>query len=204
MIWNQKHLVAHDICLNVNWFWQKWYAVQDLRNNGRQQADIDFNMRWQIPEYGRLMCNVDASFHRASDKTGIGCCVRNNAGIFVSALTSWTRPELSPHEGETLGLWQAMSWAFSSGFQNVIFETDSKMLVDAVHSDSAGIPKFYVIVSKIRGLLALHYNFEVKFVRRQANMVAHTLAKATISNVNRHVYDYAPLCIQYYLRNDMS
>jgi len=42
------------------------------------------------------------------------------------------------------------------------------MLVDVVHSDNAGISEFYVIVSKIRCLLALHHNFEVKFVRRQA------------------------------------
>ncbi|XP_024640655.1 uncharacterized protein [Medicago truncatula] len=161
-------------------------------------------MRWQIPEYGRLKCNVDASFHRASDRAGISCCVRNDAGLFVSALTSWMRPKLSPHEGEALGLWHAMSWALSSGFHNVIFETDSKMLVDVVHSDNAGISEFYVIVSKIRGLLALHYNFEVKFVRRQANMVAHTLANVAILNASRHIYDYAPLCIQHYLRNDMS
>jgi len=38
-----------------------------------------------------------------------------------------------------------------------------------------------VIVSSIIYQLCLHFNFEVKFVRRQANMVAHTLARTACS-----------------------
>jgi len=97
---------------------------------------------------------------------------------------------LSPHEGEALGLWYVMSWVLSSVLQNVICKSDSKMLVYVVHSISADIYEFHVIFSKIRGLLALHHNFEVKFIQRQTNMIAHTLVKVAISNASRRVYDY--------------
>jgi len=30
MIWNQKQLSAHDICLNATQFWHEWYVVQEL------------------------------------------------------------------------------------------------------------------------------------------------------------------------------
>ena len=56
MIWNQNHLSAHDICLNVNRFWQEWYAIQELHNSGSHHANIESNMRWQTPEYGTLKC----------------------------------------------------------------------------------------------------------------------------------------------------
>jgi ribonuclease HI len=35
-------------------------------------------------------------------------------------------------EGEAMALLGAIQWVLSSGFQNVIFETDSKILSDAI------------------------------------------------------------------------
>ena len=39
--------------------------------------------------------------------------------------------------------------------------------------------EFYAIVSSIIYQLSLHFNFEVEFVRRQTNMIAHILSKTT-------------------------
>jgi hypothetical protein len=41
--------------------------------------------------------------------------------------------------------------------------------------------KFSSLVASIREILFVFSDFEVKFVRRQANMVAHSLARAVVS-----------------------
>jgi len=56
----------------------------------------------------------------------------------------------------------------------------NQLLVDAIHSRNVGISDFSSIVSCIRRILASNYNFDVKVIQRQANMVAYSLSKAAI------------------------
>lgn len=49
-----------------------------------------------------------------------------------------------------MGLWNAMNQVISLGLHNVTFESDSKILVDAIHSKGVEILEFSFIVSSIR------------------------------------------------------
>jgi hypothetical protein len=51
--------------------------------------------------------------------------------------------------------------------------------------------------------MLLNPNFKVRFVKRQANIVAHSLARAAISWPRRYLFDSLPLCIATYLHNEM-
>jgi hypothetical protein len=84
-------------------------------------------------------------------------------------------------EGEAVALLEAFHFANVNRWDRVVFESDSSTLVQALSSPCQGDSEFYVIVSSIIYQLSLHSNFEVKFVRRQANMVAHSLVRATCS-----------------------
>jgi hypothetical protein len=44
-----------------------------------------------------------------------------------------------------------------------------------------GISEFSFLISQINNILFCNPNFEVKFIKRQTNMVAHTLARAAIA-----------------------
>jgi len=67
-----------------------------------------------------------------------------------------------------------------------------------------GVFDFSVIVANIRRILALHCKFEVKFIRRQANMAAHSLARMAMSYASRQAFDYAPLCMIPHLIYEIS
>jgi len=84
-------------------------------------------------------------------------------------------------EGETIALLDAIHFADVKRLNQVVFESDLATLVQALSFPSHDDSEFYDIVSSIIYQLSLHFNFEVKFVRRQMNMVAHTLARATCS-----------------------
>jgi len=117
------------------------------------------------PPAGWLKCNVDAGFHRHQGVSSLGACIRDERGGFVRAHTSLREPMLQAIEGEAMALLGAIQWVLSSGFQYVIFETDSKILSDAIFRKKEDISEFGSIVTKINRLLSLNSNFVVKFIR---------------------------------------
>ncbi|PNY08681.1 BZIP-like protein [Trifolium pratense] len=117
------------------------------------------------------------------------------SGTFVTAATSWKANRVSVIEGEAAALPEAMQFARTSGRHNVI---------DAMSLNYAGVSEFSMLISSIKNLLNLCPNFEVKFVRRQTNMVAQTLVKAAICYPSHHVFEFIPLCIESMVNNEMT
>ncbi|CAJ2646835.1 unnamed protein product [Trifolium pratense] len=145
-IWNQKQMNPDQINHWAQAQWSEWNAAQ-RRVTADATEGSAVQRRWVKPNTGKLKCNVDAACHRSIDKTSYGCCLRDSNGDFIQALSGWCNPELSVCEGEALGMWQAMSWVQNLGLSKVIFESDSKTLVDAVNSKSVGGSEFHALVS---------------------------------------------------------
>ncbi|XP_058756177.1 uncharacterized protein LOC131629404 [Vicia villosa] len=95
-----------------------------------------------------------------------------------------------------------------AGFNNHVGTTNRgwciviKEVVQAIHSDHEGGSEFSLIIMSIKILLHVFSNFEVKFIRRQANSVAHSLAKAANSWARRSVIHMIPPCIEHHVLNE--
>ena len=87
-------------------------------------------------------------------------------------------------EREAVALLDAIHFADVNTWDQAIFESDSATLVQTLSSSGHGDSKFYAIVSSIIYQFSFHSNFKVKFVKRQVNMVAHTLTRAACSWVS--------------------
>ena len=86
--------------------------------------------------------------------------------------------------GEALGLHSALQWLSDMQFDNVDFETYSKMTSDAFHATRDNTSKFGCIISSCRSLYSSFFtNSRVEFVRQQANGVAHALAGEAAADV---------------------
>ncbi|GAU50368.1 hypothetical protein TSUD_284660 [Trifolium subterraneum] len=103
------------------------------------------------------------------------------SGHFMAGMTQWQQTVISSVEGEAWTLLLAMEEARHRGLDRVQFESDSKVLIEAIHMKRTGNSEFLSIVHDILSLMSSFINFEVKFVRRQANLIAHTLARAANS-----------------------
>jgi ribonuclease HI len=95
--------------------------------------------------------------------------------------TYWNEGKCSIIEGESIASFKAMEEMQHRGITHVIFQTDSKSVVDAIHKLSVGNSEFSSLICNINNILLSNPNFVVKFIKRQANMVAHTLDRAAIS-----------------------
>ena len=159
---------------------------------------------WEKPRETWLKCNVVAAFHVGNHFTSFACCVRDSRGQFIRAQTKWQRANMTVLEGEAVALLDAIHFADVNRWDRVVFESDSASLVHNLSSPVHGDSEFCAIVSSIIYQLSLHSNFEVKFVRRQANMVAHSLARAACSWASHRIFDSYPSCIEHWSINDNS
>lgn len=77
-------------------------------------------------------------------------CIRNSNGRFIKAQTTCSAPVLRVFEGEATGLLAAMQWVISLELGNVIFEVDSKMVLDSIKGNRANISGYGDIISSAR------------------------------------------------------
>jgi hypothetical protein len=65
----------------------------------------------------------------------------------------------------------------------MIFEHDSKVIVDVIHNLSIYLTELGSIISNIKSLIHVASNFEIKFIRRQT-MVAISLEMSKNTSTN--------------------
>ncbi|GAU49043.1 hypothetical protein TSUD_237000 [Trifolium subterraneum] len=183
--------------------WSDWKFVQAVNSSSSAHEQNQLVMQWQKPNVRWYKCNVDASFHHDARKTSVGWCVWDSRGYFVLGGSYVIQGRCSINEGEAIAMLEAIKELSQRGFTNVLFETDSKNVADAIRHMHNGVSEFSSIIHKIKCMLSFNSDFEVKSVRRQANMVAHTIARAAISWPSRYVFDLIPPCINNLLYNEM-
>jgi len=173
-------------------------------NTKASTPHLHIRISWQPPISSRYKCNIDAAFSSQHNRTCIGICVRDSEGAFVLA-QSITHPcTVSVDVGEALGLHFALQWMSDMQFDNVDFETDSKLTVDAFLATRNDLSEFGCIIYSCRSLFRnLFSNSRVEFVRRQANAVAHALAREATSLASPAVYYDIHTCIETIIINEM-
>jgi len=196
------------------------HLLEGWRNGNRKQAltrqdntpsipssshhNGDANFGWRKPRSGRYKCNDDASFSNTTNKVGFGMCVRDSDENHVRSKTMRFTPICSVDVGEALGLHHAIRWIHELQLTNVDFVVDSKRVADYFNKGRGDVTEFGSIMdSSIHFCNTYLTNSHVEFIRRQANDVAHNLAKATTSNTSFQVFDDIPTYITNLIFNEM-
>jgi len=158
--------------------------------------------RWSKPSVGRFKCNVDAYFFVSLNKVGFGACIRDAEGNYVIGRTDCLTPLLDVEMGEAIGLLYAMHWVKDLNLVNMDFETDSKVVAESIYKGE-GVSDFMAIIHKCRHLLMTDLaNSDVRFIRRQANSVAHSLARETLNYASFQYHLNIPHCIHTLINNE--
>ncbi|CAJ2632963.1 unnamed protein product [Trifolium pratense] len=170
-----------------------WRSAQQIRQSAHITQPSPQQTVWTKPRHGRYKCNVDASFSLDRNKVGIGMCLRDDHGRFVAARTEWIEPIVDVEIGEAIGLLYALKWVEGMQLYDTDFEMDCKKIVDSLHSKRTYLSDLGAILMDCRNILASNLvNSDVKFIRRQANEVAHRLAGAATSLASFHNFITIP------------
>ncbi|GAU31707.1 hypothetical protein TSUD_215080 [Trifolium subterraneum] len=203
-VWNNIFDTIQTVCKRANHLITGWRNAQQVRALADNPQHTSQQVEWTKPINGRYKLNVDASFSHLYNKVGIGMCIRDDQGCFVKAKTEWIEPILDVEIGEAMGLLRALKWIDELQLHNTDVEVDCKRVVDGLNSKRNINSDFGAILSDCRSLLATNLvNSNVKFIRRQANEVAHSLAWVATSSASFQNFIDIPTCIYDIIINEM-
>ncbi|CAL1357061.1 unnamed protein product [Linum trigynum] len=99
---------------------------------------------------------------------------------------------VNPLVAETLGLREDIQWCQALGIHQVRFEGDAKVLIEKVNAKDVQDGRVGGIISEILSLLGVIGGFWVRFVGRNSNRVAHSVARKvmSLSPASCRLYDF--------------
>ncbi|XP_058784473.1 uncharacterized protein LOC131659278 [Vicia villosa] len=146
-IWHNEKEEAPKLGMITFRNWHDWLTAQ--RTQGREN-NVQNITNWNPPAEGWLKCNVDAGFNSHVGTTNRGWCIRDKRGNFIIAGVAWDIGTLSILEAEAYALKEAIEGAITLHLDNIIFESDSQQVVQAIHSDHEGGSEFSLIIMSIK------------------------------------------------------
>ncbi|PNX97926.1 60S ribosomal protein l23 [Trifolium pratense] len=165
---------------NGNWEFmveKEWRAVQTLEDwrqacakdkpaAAHQQNSV--SLRWRKPVSGRLKCNIDAALF--DDNNSFGCGIWCFGRSKVNLVQMHTHP--NPIEAEACVM-QVLKWLQDKEMHRIMLEIGCMQVVESLKNEVGRI------TSRCKSLVLNFNNLRVSYVRRQANQVAHSLARAS-------------------------
>ncbi|XP_020225309.1 uncharacterized protein LOC109807197 [Cajanus cajan] len=159
---------------------------------------------WTRPQVGFIKGNVDATIFKEDNKVGFGICLRDATGSLIKAKSGWLYGVAPPHEEEATTLLESIRWVCDQGYTRVILESDSKQVVEDILNSNIYYSEYGHTLHRCHSLLNSHPNLLVRFIRRQANHVAHSLTRTSRYYASSHVFYFIPTCIAPLILNDIS
>jgi ribonuclease HI len=127
---------------------------------------------------------------------GVGVVVRDDQGKVILAQGKSILAMYDPATGEAVAALVAVELYRDLDVFDVILEGDSLEVVNAINEDRSSRRKYGHILDDIKMVLSSLRSWEVMHVKREANMVAHNLAKeASKLQTDRTWIEDCPLCI---------
>ena len=158
--------------------------------------------KWKPPQHGLVKINCDGARFTAENRVGIGVVIHDNEGMVLGSMSKQIPQAYSPVEIEAMAVTTAAQFVVDLGFQHAILETDSLVLVKALHDDTEFLSAVGLVLNEIRSLVNLFYELLYSHIKREGNIVAHKLTRHAIcvSDVVVWMEDVSPLLFSVVLR----
>lgn len=160
----------------------QWQINEFEKLNERDRAVTNTrpsrNMNWIKPPLDRLKINTDGAFSPL-DRTGSwGYAIRDSVGEVICAGTGKIEQALDALHAEAVACMEGLSAAADHGMQNLILESDSLMLINALQGDAFRMAATGGIIAEIKHLIASSFvSFVSNHCPRDCNRLAHAIAK---------------------------
>ncbi|CAN1254127.1 Putative ribonuclease H protein At1g65750 [Linum perenne] len=171
---------------------EEWRLAQGTRRGANTNAREEGCRRWHKPPVGVVKINLDAALFDNSRRQGLGMVARDAEGGLLGVKQTVIPGVSIVKEAEASCLREAIWWAMEMGLAQVIFETDSLSVQQAVEAGYADATEFGKIVGECRALLLAQPQFKVAFVRRECNRIADALAKRSLYSTVPSVGEVTP------------
>ncbi|KAI9195145.1 hypothetical protein LWI28_012170 [Acer negundo] len=104
-------------------------------------------VRWDRPSEGVYKVNTDAAIREDCYLVSLGLVIRDFEGCVVGSSTQCLAANFSPLVAEATALFCGIVFALEAGLTSFIAKSDSKIMVDLIHSGSSPMSEVGIIIS---------------------------------------------------------
>ncbi|CAN1135539.1 Putative ribonuclease H protein At1g65750 [Linum perenne] len=176
-VWSQKASSAAVVINRATETISEWLLAQELSGQTTIRKVNTGCEKWHPPMRSRVKCNVDAAFFEHMGKIGLRACLRDGDRQLIQYRINSRGVRVPTKEAEAISLEEAMSWIRELGFAEVDFESDALTVVKSIKSFQDDDTEYGDIINRVRELLDSNPGFEIEYVSRSRNSVAHCLAR---------------------------
>lgn len=138
------------------------------------------DIKWTPPVGQLLKVNTDAAVRVLNKKSGIGVIFRNEKGEIMGTCLRWIPYVIDVDVVEAMAVREALTVALDVGFSALEVESDSEKVIQMLTHSEKNNSEMDLIGREIGFLAARLTYVSFRHVRRQANLVAHALAKMAV------------------------
>jgi ribonuclease HI len=162
-------------------------------------------LNWCPPSIGFFKANWDAAINSKKGILGFGCIVWDVHGFVVAALSHSVIVMGNPEVAEALAALHTIEFCRNHGFNSIILEGDSLIVVNAINRVGLNWSFLENIILDIQTLLKEFLYWKVCYTPRGTNIAAHSLVKeGVIQGGNRIWLGCIPNCIKTIVLSECS
>ena len=132
--------------------------------------------------------NFDGALCQSSRKAGFGVIIRNNEGLPMVSLMGSKTNVIDPYAAEVFAAIQGLQLAHDIGIKKVIIEGDSASTIKALHGSEDYCSWLGNEILEARRLLQRLEEWDLSMIRREANVVAHMLARQALHTKDPRIW----------------
>lgn len=180
LVWENRVIAANLAMEGVFLQMKEWVEARKSVDKARvihTHSGNSNDKQWYPPDINMMKVNVDAPWHTEASSFTIGMVIRDHRGCFIEGRTMAFPNTADVLEAELIGVKEALAWILSRGEGRVMVETDSKLSVEAIKGKRKYVLEVGHTIDQCQVLLQQLPNVSINHVRKQANKVAHELAR---------------------------
>ena len=140
------------------------------------------SVRWKLPPPGLVKVNFDGALFSTQSLAGLGVVVRDPAGLVLAALSQKIPLPTLVETVEVIAAQRALVFAKELGFERVLVEGDSEIIVNAICGKSLLSSALGHILEDIHVLSSTFSSISFHHIKHLGNCVAQRLARRSSCN----------------------
>ncbi|MBA0701139.1 hypothetical protein Goari_005652 [Gossypium aridum] len=160
---------------------------------------------WKPLQEPFVKVNLDAAFKATLHHSYSRFVIRNSRGLVMSSRTVLNKFVSDPFTTEAIACLQALNLSREIGFSHVQIEGDSQIMIVKINQVLPNYSEIGTSIKEIKIKASFFQHISFYHVDRQANMVAHMIAKERILlPEDRFWMEELPATVKAFLARDLS
>uniref|UniRef100_A0A803NTU1 RNase H type-1 domain-containing protein n=1 Tax=Cannabis sativa TaxID=3483 RepID=A0A803NTU1_CANSA len=154
----------------------------DLQDQYTIQGKTKEKSRWSPPQVGVWKVNVDAGVYNMNGSCSSGVVIRDYSGQVLCSSSGFSSRPLSALPAESVAIISGLKLALAAGVKKNRVASDCLNAINLINNPSRSISDVDNLLEEITGLSCNFDLVEFCFELRDANLLAHSLAKLALKS----------------------